>query len=310
MSRLASVDLGTNTFRMLIAEKGAKGVTPLRIERAIVRLGEGMHQSGSFCHEAIQRVLNSLRRFRAKADSMGVSRVRVVGTSAFREASNREFLIEKVKEETGWHIEVISGLKEAELTAKGAFLGLDLSAWPVLLLDIGGGSTEYSLIEESSILVTESTPLGVVHMTERFVEHDPPTQQEVRSLRVWIRVHLQEMLEGWKGRKQPSLVVGVAGTPTTMAALHQRVREYRHELVHGYQMGLQEIEALTSKLLGLTTAQRLALPGMEEGREDLIVSGAILLEESIKAFGCDQLLVSDCGLLEGVLMEMVEENAD
>ena len=311
MSRLASVDLGTNTFRMLVGEKreDGSGIIPLKIERAIVRLGEGMHKSGGFSEAAMERVVASLRRFKAAADSMSVSRVRAVGTSAFRDAGNRELLVEKVLKEIGWRIEVITGLKEAELTARGAFLGLNILQWPVLLLDIGGGSTEYSLIEDGNIVLTESTGLGVVHMAERFVEHDPPIPQEVGVLRGWIEEHLERLVAGWGSHKQPSVLVGVAGTPTTMAALHQGLRKYRHELVHGHQMDLREVENLTSRLLGLTTAQRLALPGMEAGREDLIVPGAILLEESMKAFDCKQLLVSDCGLLEGVLLEMVEEEA-
>lgn len=307
MRPLASLDLGTNTFRMLVAEKAAGGIKPLQVERAIVRLGEKMHKTGSFSEEAMKRAVEALKVFREKADKAGVAKYKAVGTSAFREAKNGEELIRRIKRETGWEVEVISGEKEARLTAKGAFLGLEIDEWPVLLLDIGGGSTEYTLVDKGKVICTVSTHLGVVHLTEGFVKNDPPSQEEILFLRKKIRGEAEELANTWKIEIFPSTLVGVAGTPTTIAAVHQGLERYNHKLVHGYTLTQKEVEELTQRLLRLTTAQRRELPGMERGREDLIVSGAILLEESMKAFRGPRLVVSDCGILEGVLLEMLEE---
>ncbi len=306
MKTLASVDLGTNTFRMLIAEQKESGLSPLRLERAIVRMGEGMHERGEFSPAAMERAISALKGFRQAAEEAEVEEARAVGTSAFREAKNASTLLQRIEEETGWEVEVISGRREAELTAKGAFLGLQILHWPVLLVDIGGGSTEYTLVEEGRILFTESTPLGVVHLTEGLITHDPPLEGEIGSLREKVVPVLEEVRREMNRLPPPRLLVGVAGTPTTIAALHQELPLYRHELVHGYQMDLREVESLTERLLRLTSSQRLALNGMEKGREDLIVAGAVLLEESMRVFGCHRLVVSDCGLLEGILLEMVE----
>ena len=306
MSILASVDLGTNTFRMLVARVEGSQLRPLKVERAIVRLGEGMHENRRFSAGAISRAIAALELFKKTADEMGVSRARVVGTSAFRETQNREKLVLDAERITGWRIEVIPGEEEAKLTAKGAFLGLSVPSWPVLLVDIGGGSTEYTVVDRGIIIYTKSTNLGVVHLTEQLVKHDPPTGKELALLRKRIGDTLTELTGRWKPGPLP-ILVGVAGTPTTIAALHMGLKDYRHDLVHGHTMGLQEVEGLTNRLIAMTTAQRRVLPGMEEGREDLIVAGAILLLESMKAFGSNRLVVSDCGLLEGVLLDMLEE---
>lgn len=299
--RIASVDLGTNTFRLLVVnyDGECRGIRPLHEERRVVRMGEGLAQQGRMMPQAQERALGALKAFRDTLETLGVQRAVAVATSVFREASNAYPFLLKAQEVLGVPIKVISGADEARLTLKGALLGLDLSEG--VLFDIGGGSTEYIRFQDHVPLEAISTPLGVVKLTESLLFNDPPTQEELRVL--WVRVKRE--IEGVKGHLggDPWPLVGTAGTVTTLAAIDMGLSIYQHEKVHGYVLGKGRIEEMLYTFLSMSRDERLEISGLEEGREDLIIPGTVITLATMELWGHEVLKVSDLGLREGVLLD-------
>jgi exopolyphosphatase/guanosine-5'-triphosphate,3'-diphosphate pyrophosphatase len=301
--RLAAVDLGTNSIRLLVAEPGEGDLTELARDMVITRIGEGVDRRGRIDAAALDRTVRVLERYCRRARSLHAERIRVAATSAVRDASNREDLEEAVRAHAGSELEVISGEREAELAFLGATWGLDAPA-PYLVLDIGGGSTEL-VVGTSAPEALVSTRMGSVRLTERHLAHDPPTPEE----RAALAAAVDELLEEAERAVDPAgarTLVAVAGTSTTVQAIALGLPAYDPERIHRSELSIHEAERVLDMLAGMTIRERAALPVMAPGREDVIVAGATILVGVMRRFGFDRALVSEKDLLDGLVLELLE----
>ncbi|MFH0809831.1 MAG: Ppx/GppA phosphatase family protein [Pseudomonadota bacterium] len=310
MPAVASLDLGSNTFRLLIGRPLESGFRPLLVENRITRLGENLKEGGLLYPPAAERSLEVLLELRSLMDAHQVSFHRAVGTSALRRAKDAAVFAGRAWERAGIRVEVIDGLEEARLTVSGVFRAVGERAGRVVVLDVGGGSTEFIVLEDGKVLASRSLEMGVVRLTEALLRHDPPERAEVAALRAGVTGRLSEVarLVGQVcGGGAPRVIIGTAGTPTTVAAILQGLAEYRPERINGYVLRLAELEALLSRLAAVPAAERLRWPGLTPGREDIIIAGVCILLETMIAFRSTEVVVSDGGLLEGVLQDLLAE---
>ena len=303
--RVASVDIGTNTVRLLVVDITDSDMVWVFTDRAVVRLGEGLSRNGFLKEEAIERTLRVLERFRESCERLGVREVYPIATAAVREASNGRRFIEAVKRRVGWEVKVISGEQEAYFTYLGVKYGLRLEG-DFLVFDIGGGSTEYICSNRNGIKF-KSLPMGVVKLTEDFIKTDPPTEIELEELTRSIRGYLDSLKFENCSR---ITVVGTAGTPTTLAAMDLKLKEYDPQRVHGHRIPVDRLEKIRDMLVAMPAAERLKLPGMEKGREDLIVAGIFIVLETLKRFSAREMVVSEWGIREGVIVDAVLKGKD
>ena len=308
--RLAGVDIGTLTCRLLIADLlPGKGLKEVRSERRILRLGEGVDQTKRLSGAAMDRVIQCLREWREIIDASHVDAVAVVATSAVRDAANRDEFLDRVKREAGFEVEIISGDEEARRTLLGIRSGLPHGVTDVLALDIGGGSTEFILDRPGQKPVVRSIDIGVVRLCERLLHHDPPTEEELRQARDWIARETKTATAGM-GNYQTATFVGTAGTITSLAAMAQKLPTYEPARIHNYQLQLSTIQELEQTLLSRNKAARSGLPGLEKGREEVIAAGAIIIRTIMETLGMPSVLVSDLGLREGVLIDLAKRYTD
>jgi exopolyphosphatase / guanosine-5'-triphosphate,3'-diphosphate pyrophosphatase len=295
----AAIDLGTNTARLLIATFDEnRTVRQVLLKRRITRLGGGFTKHGGISADARERSSVALREFAADIRQLNVDRVRAVATSAVRDAVNGQAFCAQVLEATGIRLEVIDGNEEGELTLSGVLAGIDGVPEHLMVFDVGGGSTEYTFTSGTKLLYTESLPLGVVRLTEGKVSQEAmldKIERELNSLRRSLGSQgLTPLLKGAE-------LVGTAGTATTLAAISMGMTDYDYRRVNNYTLSLEEIRSILAMLLPLTPEQRLSIPGMEPGREDLIIAGILITVKTMETFDFSSLKVSDFGLLEGVL---------
>ena len=302
--RLAGVDIGTLTCRLLIADllPGGK-LREVRSDRRILRLGEGVDQTKQLSVTAMDRVVQCLKEWREIIDASSVDAAAVVATSAVRDAGNRVEFLDRVKHEAGLEIELISGEEEAKRTMLGIRSGLHHGVTDVLALDIGGGSTEFILDRPGQKPVVHSIDIGVVRLCERLLHHDPPTDGEVRQAYEWIERETKAAIAGM-GNYQTAIFVGTAGTVTSLAAMAQKLPTYEPVRIHNYTLSLDTILELEQTLLSRKKADRTGLPGLEKGREEVIAAGAIIIRTIMETLGMPSVLVSDLGLREGVLIDL------
>jgi exopolyphosphatase/guanosine-5'-triphosphate,3'-diphosphate pyrophosphatase len=302
--RLAGIDIGTLTCRLLIADLPISGpLKELYSERRILRLGEGVDQSKRLKDEAMTRVTRCLGEWRSLIDTYQVHSHIAVATSAVRDARNREEFLDRVKSETGMDVEILSGEEEARRTMLGIRSGLPPEIVDLLALDIGGGSTEFILALQGRSPVVRSIDIGVVRLTERLLRHDPPAKDEVQQARDWMRRETEQISTALP-RAAAVTLVGTAGTITSLAAMAQALPVYEPARIHNYRLTLDTITTLEQQLLTRTQAARVGMPGLEKHREDVIAAGAIIVRTVMETLGQQSLLVSDLGLREGVLIEL------
>ncbi len=312
--KLASIDIGTNTIRLLIGEVGGDGrVRDALLKREITRLGGGF--DGEKLHsEAKQRTLTALKSFAAILAEAGVKNVRAAATSIVREARDGLTFLEEVKVQTGIAVEVIDGETEATLTLKGVLSALEKGGNRTLVFDIGGGSTEYILSGTGGIVAVSSLNMGVVSLAEARLHSDPPSKNEVQSITEEIDRFLLSL-----EKKMPPLnqlkdsdtrLVGTAGTITTLAALDQDLEVYDSRKINNYLLTKAAVESLFQRLTSMRHAERAALRALEEGRADLIIPGTLIVLETMTRFGFDEMVVSDYGLLEGLLLDLAEREGN
>ena len=303
--RIASIDIGTNTFRILIGEvEGRRGLKRLYVGNIITRLGGGFSKE-TISEEAISRAIPTLKGFSRLLEEYRVKRVRAVATSVVREASNKFDFLKRVENETGIGVEVISWEEEARLTALGVLNSVEVPTKYSLILDIGGGSTEYTLVEGSKILRLKSTSLGVVHLTERYLRDNPPSELDIKLLSLEVEKVISDELT-WTSFDDPITLIATAGTPTTLAAMELELKQYDPDLVNGFILKKHAVLNILKKLLKLPAEERLKIPGLQKGREDIILSGIVILFKTMEKFSKDKVLVSDGGLLEGVASGLIE----
>ncbi|HEU4685679.1 MAG TPA: Ppx/GppA phosphatase family protein, partial [Nitrospira sp.] len=295
---------GTLTCRLLIADVTAAGTLhELRSERRILKLGEGVDARKVLNPAAMDRVLACLKDWRTVIDSYRVDGAAVVATSAVRDATNRARFQDRVKHETGFDVEVISGKEEARRTMLGIRTGLSETVGDVLAVDIGGGSTELILDRAGHLPSVSSMDLGVVRLTERVLLHDPPTTEEIRFAREWIAKETQAASAALP-RRAGARFVGTAGTITSLSAMAQQLPSYQPARIHNYRLTLDRVLDLERQLLALTNAERIGMPGLEKNREGVIAAGAVMLRTIMETLGEKECLVSDMGLREGVLIDL------
>jgi exopolyphosphatase / guanosine-5'-triphosphate,3'-diphosphate pyrophosphatase len=302
--RLAGIDIGTLTCRLLIADLLPDGrLKEVRSDRRILRLGEAVDQTRQLNAAAMERVLQCLREWREIIDASSVDAVVAVATSAVRDATNRDEFLDRVKREAGVEIEILTGDEEARRTLLGIRSGLPGGVTDLLALDIGGGSTEFILDRPGRSPVVRSIDIGVVRLCERILHHDPPTDDEIRQAREWIARDTSAAVAGMD-HYQTATFVGTAGTITSLAAMAQKLPSYEPARIHNYTLTLASVQELEQTLLSRKKADRDGLPGLEKGREEVIAPGAIIIRTVMETLGMTSVLVSDLGLREGVLIDL------
>lgn len=302
--RLAGVDIGTLTCRLLIADLQPDGkLTEVRSERRILRLGEGVDQAKQLSRTAMDRVIQCLKEWQGLIEEAQADKVTAVATSAVRDAGNRDEFLDRVKREVGFEVELISGEEEARRTLLGIRSGLPDGVTDVLALDIGGGSTEFILDRPGQKPAVRSIDIGVVRLCERLLRHDPPTADEVQQARAWVARETKAAVAGM-GNYQAATFVGTAGTITSLAAMAQKLPSYEPARIHNYRLQLSTIQELEQTFLSRKKSDRAGLPGLEKGREEVIAAGAIIIQTIMETLGMSGVLVSDLGLREGVLLDL------
>ncbi|HEY4743598.1 MAG TPA: exopolyphosphatase [Desulfuromonadaceae bacterium] len=298
-ARMAAIDFGTNTARLLIAEVSGPGAFEhVRLEREIVRMGGGFTREAGLSPEARERGMGCLARFSAIIREHGVSRIRAVATSAIRDAANGPAFVEQVRRETGIALTVIDGTAEGRLTLTGVLAGLDSHHDELLIFDVGGGSTEYTLARGGEAQFVRSLPLGVVRLTEGKVVPEAMEDKIRRELDLLGR----EMASAGCRVCPGVTLIGTAGTATTLAAISMEMRDYDYRKVNNAVVSRAKIREIYERLLPLAPQERLRVPGLEKGREDLIIAGTLITLQTMEMFGVDALKVSDYGLLEGLVV--------
>ena len=312
MTRLAGIDCGTNSIRLLISDVSADGsMTDVHREMRIVRLGQGVDATGKFDPEAIERTRVALVDYAELLCANDVGGVRMVATSATRDAANRDDFFAMTSDVLGAVLpgaiaEVITGTEEAELSFLGAVAELDEAAGPFVVVDLGGGSTEV-VLGSQGVQASFSADIGCVRLTERCLHSDPPTQAEVTAAREVVRERLSEALDAVPVQHAKTWV-GVAGTFTTIAALARRMTTYDSDAIHLSKVGFGDLLPVCDELIAMTRKQRAALGPMHEGRVDVIGGGAIVVEELARELGeragISSLTVSEHDILDGIVLSI------
>jgi exopolyphosphatase / guanosine-5'-triphosphate,3'-diphosphate pyrophosphatase len=304
MARLAALDVGTNSTRLLVADvDGGAIVAEHAREMVITRLGKGVDRTGHFDPAALARTLEVLAGYADTCRRLGVERRRLVATSATRDAADRQVFLDGVRDLLGVDAEVLTGQAEAAATYRGATA--DLDDRPTLVVDIGGGSTELILGDGTAARAMLSLDIGCVRLFERHLHHDPPSPDEVAALRADAAGHLARVAEVLDPAAA-ARVVGVAGTVTTVTAIALGLDAYDPRRIHRQAVGAAEIATVAAKLAAMTTAERAALPVMAKGREDVIAAGALLLDELVQRLHLREVVASEADILDGVLLELAD----
>jgi exopolyphosphatase / guanosine-5'-triphosphate,3'-diphosphate pyrophosphatase len=305
--RVAAVDLGTNSIRLLVARwtQGDDALQELARDMVITRIGQGVDRTSHLSPQALSRTLHVLRRYCRRARALGAERIHLAATSAVRDAENRDQLAEAVERLTGEPMEVLTGDQEGSLTFLGAIRGLQAPP-PYLVLDIGGGSTEFVLGDREPAKIL-SIQVGSVRLTERFVRSDPPSYSELASLEAAVDDALFAVEDRIPVHDARTLVA-VAGTSTTVQAIALGLPEYDPERLHRSSLSREAAERVFQLLVDMTTAERRDLPVMAPGREDVIPAGAAILVGVMHRWGFSEAVVSETDILDGLAYRMVEDS--
>ncbi|GAC1400686.1 MAG: Ppx/GppA phosphatase family protein [Mycobacterium sp.] len=312
VNRVAAIDCGTNSIRLLIADQIEGRLVDVHREMRIVRLGQGVDATGQFAPDALARTKTALVDYAELVRSFEVPKVRMVATSAARDATNRDMFFTMTADVLGAAVpgavaEVISGTEEAALSFHGAVDELDATSAPFVVVDLGGGSTEV-VLGSRDVDASFSANIGCVRLTERCLHSDPPTAVEIAAAREVARQQLGEALRVVPV-EQARTWVGVAGTMTTLSALAQKMTTYDSDAIHLSRVGFGDLLAVCGELIEMTRQQRAALGPMHVGRVDVIAGGAIVVEELAYALssraGIDELVVSEHDILDGIARSIV-----
>ena len=303
---LSSIDVGSNTIRLLIGRVEGGKIIRLRTGMVITRLAVGIGETGLLNPDNMEKSISVLKVFSDIISAYDISHIKAVGTSALREAKNAEEFRQRVLSETEINIEVISGEEEAELTARGVLFNLQETD-SFLIVDIGGGSTEWIFFRNSFPVEIGTIPTGVVKLFDNHIKSDPPSKGDVLSLKkesdtVLSRVKTQ-MGHLINSR---TVFIGTGGTITTLASIDIGLESYDHEKIHSHNISLEKLNDISGRLISIPLNERKKMIGLEPERSDLIIPGILFTINIMKLFGFDNILVSDNGLLEGVLIKLSE----
>ncbi len=297
MTRVAAVDLGTNSTRLLVAEVDGDRLDEVSRKLTITRLGEGVDRRRRLLPVPIARVRNCLAEYRRELEALEASRTLCIATSSVRDAENGEAFLGEIEWSYGFTTRLLSGDEEAAMMIRGVTAGrppLD----DALVVDIGGGSTELVLAAGGDVAFATSLDVGCVRITERFLASDPPSRPELAAASAYVRSLLPELTAGH--------AIGVAGTITTLATIDRGDATYDPELTHGHRIALGSVEGQLERLAAMTAEERLAVPGMEPGRAGVIVAGIVVLREVLTAYGLAEIEVSERDVLHGAAFAAAE----
>lgn len=323
---LASIDIGTNTFRLLIAEvhfnaaKTGYTINEMYSERVITRLGDGISENGRLSGQSIHKSIEVLKRFSELTSQYNVLKTSAVATSALREADNSKDFLIRAKSEADIDIHVISGEHEARITASGMLMDFEIQS-PALLLDIGGGSTELMLLRPSDTeyRTTDlkypdldpfavSMNMGVVYLANRYMKQDPPPENVLNSMRDDILLRISTIKESFDhALTDDTILLGTAGTVTALAAICQGLTDFDHSKIHKYNLSLDNVQRIYKKISTISSDERARLIPFDLARLDIIVPGTLILLTLMKSFDFSKLVVSDHGLREGILIELFNQ---
>jgi exopolyphosphatase/guanosine-5'-triphosphate,3'-diphosphate pyrophosphatase len=303
MTRVAAIDCGTNSIRLLVADVDDDALVDVVRRMEIVRLGEGVDRTGRLSDAGLQRTFTALDDYAAVIRSYDVERVRMVATSATRDAANRSLFVDGVVQRLGVAPAVATGDEEAALSFDGATRELRGGAAafpaPYLVCDIGGGSTEFVLGDEKGMHSARSVDVGCVRLTERHLQADPPSDEQVASARADVRAAVDEVRRTVDVAAARTLV-GLAGSVTTVVALALELDSYQPERIHHARIDADDVHRVTASLLAMSRAERARLPVMHPGRVDVIGAGALVLDTIVQELGADAVVASEHDILDGI----------
>jgi exopolyphosphatase / guanosine-5'-triphosphate,3'-diphosphate pyrophosphatase len=304
MTVVASIDIGTNSTRVLVARPVDGKLDILDRRNTITRLGQNVGATGRLAEDAVERTLACLRDYRAILDEHGVDRLRVAATSASRDAANRDEFFDAVGDVVGARPELLSGEDEGRLSFVGATGDLDPALGPFLIVDIGGGSTEF-ILGTDHVEGVMSVDVGCVRLTEKFLDHDPPLPEELTACISFADAYLDDVMRDIPGSAEARTLVGLAGTITTVAAVEIGLATYDRDAIHHFVLTRDAAEDVFRTLATESRADRIHNPGLEEARADVIVGGCCVLVALFRRFGFDEMIVSEADILDGLALSLV-----
>ena len=304
--RVAAIDCGTNSIRLLIADIESNKLREVVRDMEIVRLGQGVDQTGEFHPDAIKRTLAAVDKYAAEIARRGVQKIRFCATSATRDATNRELFTDGVRERLGIDVEVITGDEEARLSFIGAIQELDSNLGPFLVVDIGGGSTEF-VFGDSEVEAAKSVNIGCVRMSERHFKNDPPEATQIELARSDIQAAIAQAA-ALVPITQAKTLVAVAGTATTVAAAALNLEVYDRYSIHLSHISAANVHKTFEMFMGKNRDERMKLGYMHPGRVDVITAGALVLSEIMKATGAHEFVTSETDILDGIALSIGGES--
>jgi exopolyphosphatase/guanosine-5'-triphosphate,3'-diphosphate pyrophosphatase len=295
--RVAVVDIGTNSTRLLLADVAGSHVEQVERRTTVTNMGRGVDHTGLICSEAMEDVCEVVAGYKARYEEMGAERLIAIATSAVRDAANGDAFIAELRERFGIDARLLTGEEEAHLTYLGATAKRPAEA-PTLVFDIGGGSTELIVGSGAQVGFHTSLQAGTIRQSERHLTSDPPNPHELEDLAGEIH-NLIERAIASNPDARPSHGIAVAGTPTSLAAIDQALEPYDPGRVHGYRLAMKRVQRMLSRLSSLPLAERLRVPGLHPGRAPTIVAGTVILVQVMRAFGLEEVEVSELDILQG-----------
>lgn len=303
---VAAIDCGTNSTRLLVARGDGEHLETLERHAVITRLGAGVDANAALAPAAVARTVEVLRRYRSVMDHHGVERVRLSATSAARDAANREDFFAAAGEVVGTRPELLSGDEEARLSFAGATAELDPALGPFLVVDIGGGSTEFAAGPGAGqIDGALSVDVGCVRLSEQYLHRDPPAPEELAAAISVAEAHLDDVVREVPASREVSLMVGLAGTVTTVAAVELGLSTYDRDRIHHFRLTRAAVEDVFRTLATEARADRIHNPGLEEARADVIVGGCCVLVAVFRYFDLAECLVSEADILDGMAASLL-----
>jgi exopolyphosphatase/guanosine-5'-triphosphate,3'-diphosphate pyrophosphatase len=303
MSQVAVIDCGTNSIRLLIAETSGSTIKEVIRTMEIVRLGQGVDENKAFHPDAINRTLLAVKSFKEIIDRNNVDKIRFCATSATRDASNRNIFIDGVRDILNIQVEVIPGEEEAALSFTGATYQLDQGSGPFLVVDIGGGSTEF-VYGDKKVISAKSVNIGCVRMSERHLTNQPPTMDQIASAIVDIDIAITQAAVSVPINSAKSLIA-VAGTATTVAAAALDLSKYDRDLIHLAKISADKVHKVAQMFQSMNKSEISALPYMHEGRVDVITAGSLVLSRVMAATGATEFVASETDILDGMAFSLI-----
>jgi exopolyphosphatase/guanosine-5'-triphosphate,3'-diphosphate pyrophosphatase len=306
MYKLGAIDIGTNSMRMLIATIENKNIVQSFKDLVTTRMGENVDKTGRLSAAAMDRNIEALNKFMAIAKKEGLAQIPIIATSAVRDAANKEVFLERAEKEAHAKIEVITGDREAELGFLGVIRGLKEKEENILVVDIGGGSTEFIFGNEAGIQHLVSVNMGAVRMTEKFVSTDPIAPQEKEMLIKEVDTILASSIHMFH-QVPIDRVIGIGGTATTIAAVAKELKVYNRNEIHNYDLSHKQVRNILHQFCSKSIKQRKEMPGLHPKRADIITAGAIILNRILSLLDKESIRISEYDNLEGLVFEQIDK---